>query len=59
MMKPWTIYARYWSRRNSPAVTQWSLEEKKKLYLPFPDCLRRESISSLPVLCNTPICIRL
>ena len=32
---------------------------KEKLYLPFPAYPRRESISSLPALYNTPICIRL
>ena len=31
----------------------------EKIYLPSPACPRRESISSLPALCNTPICIRL
>lgn len=32
---------------------------KEKLYLPIPGLPKRASISSLPVLCNTPICIRL
>ena len=51
--------ARCWSRRNSPAVTRWSAEERRKSICPFPACPRRESINSLPALCNTPICIRL
>ena len=59
MLKSWTTCVRCWSRRNSPAVTRWSSEERRKSICPFPACPRRESISSLPALCSTPICIRL
>ena len=31
----------------------------EKIYLPNPACPKRESISSLPALCSTPICIQL
>ena len=59
MLKSWTTCARCCLRRNFPAVTRWSSEERRKSICPFPACPRRESISSLPALCSTPICIRL
>ena len=59
MLKSWTTCARCWSRRNSPVVTRWSSEGRRKSICPFPACPRKASISSLLALCNTPICIRL
>ena len=59
MMKPWTTCVRCWSRRNSPAATPSSFADRRRSTCPSPACPRRESISSLPALCNTPICIRL
>ena len=54
MRKSWTICVRCWSRRNSPAVTRWSSVAQRKTICPFLDFLKRELISSLPVLSNTP-----
>ena len=59
MLKSWTTCVRCSLRRNSPAVTRWSSVERTNSICPFPACPRRESISSLPVLCSTLIFIRL
>ena len=53
MLKSWTTCARCWSRRNFPTVIRWSSVERRNSICPFPDFLKRELISSLPVPSNT------